>query len=53
MLAAEKLEADEKRKEVDKKQAEKRAKILKKLEETENQLRALKSSFGSDDEEEE
>jgi len=38
---------------VDQKQAEKRAKILKKLEETENQLRSLKSSFDSDDEKEE
>ncbi len=52
LLAAEKLEAEEKRKEVDKKQAAKKEKILMKLEETENQLRALKSSFDSDDEEE-
>ena len=53
LLAAEKLEVEEKRKEEDKKQAAKKEKILKKLEETENQLRALKSSFDSDDEEEE
>jgi len=50
LLAAEKLEVEEKRKEDDKKQAAKKEKILKKLEETENQLRALKSSFDSDDE---
>jgi len=50
LLAAEKLEVEEKRKEEDRKQAEKRAKILQKLEETENQLRSLKSSFDSDDE---
>ncbi len=53
LLAAEKLEVEEKRKEEDRKQAAKKEKILKKLEETENQLRALKSSFDSDDEEEE
>jgi len=53
LLAAEKLEAEEKRKEEGRKQAEKKAKILKKLEETENQLRSLKSSFDTDDEEEE
>jgi len=43
---------EEKRKEDDRKQAAKKEKILKKLEETENQLRALKSSFDSDEEEE-
>jgi len=53
LLTAEKLESEEKRKEGERKQVEKRAKILKKLEETENQLRALKSSFDSDDEKEE
>jgi len=53
LLADKKLEAEEKRKEAERKQAEKRAMILKKLEETENQLRALKSSFDSDDEKEE
>ena len=53
LLAAEKLEMEEKRKEEDRKQAAKKEKILKKLEETENQLRALKSSFDSDDEVEE
>ena len=50
LLATEKLAAEEKRKEEDRKQAEKRATILKKLEETENQLKSLKSSFGSDNE---
>jgi len=53
LLAAEKLEAEQKRKKEERKQAEKRAMILGKLEETENQLRALKSSFDSDAEMEE
>jgi len=53
LLVAEKFEVEEKRKETDIKQAAKKEKILKKLEETENQLRALKSSFDSDDEGEE
>jgi hypothetical protein len=50
LLAAEKLAAEQKRKKEETKQAEKRATILEKLEETENQLRALKSSFDSDPE---
>jgi len=53
LLAAEKLAAEQKRKKDEKKQAEKRTMILEKLEETENQLRALKSSFDSDAEMEE
>ncbi|MCH6586315.1 MAG: hypothetical protein IH792_04735 [Thaumarchaeota archaeon] len=53
LLAAEKLAAEQKRKKEEKKQAEKRTMILEKLEETENQLRALKSSFDSDAEMEE
>jgi len=53
LLAAEKLAAEQKRKKEEKKQAEKRTMILAKLEETENQLRALKSSFDSDAEMEE
>ncbi len=53
LLAAEKLAAEQKRKQEEKKQAEKRKMILTKLEETENQLRALKSSFDSDAEMEE
>jgi len=53
MLVAEKLEAERKRKEEERKQAEKRVIILKKLEETENQLKALKSSLDSNDEKEE
>ena len=53
LLAAEKLAAEQKRKKEEKKQAEKRKMILEKLEETENQLRSLKSSFDSDAEMEE
>jgi len=53
LLAAEKLAAEQKRKKDERKQAEKRTMILQKLEETENQLRALKSSFDSDAEMEE
>jgi len=53
LLTAEKLAAEQKRKKEEKKQAEKRTMILEKLEETENQLRALKSSFDSDAEMEE
>ena len=53
LLTAEKLAAEQKRKKEGKKQAEKRTMILEKLEETENQLRALKSSFDSDAEMEE